>query len=50
LDEAFNSLDDLGGVLKLAAFRKLKDRFDKNHGVPAMLIAKLFAIHLLEIK
>lgn len=45
VDEAFANLDGLGGILNTGAVRTLKTAFDKNEGVPANLIAKLFAVY-----
>lgn len=44
VDAAFAQFDDLGGVLDAAAARSLKAAFDARGGVPAALIAKLYAI------
>ena len=44
VDAAFAQFDDLDGVLDGAAVRSLKAEFDAKDGVPAALIAKLYAI------
>ncbi|HLV79422.1 MAG TPA: asparagine synthase-related protein, partial [Chthonomonadaceae bacterium] len=44
VDRAFDGMDALGGLLNVAAARRLKRAFDDRAGVPAMLIAKLYAL------
>jgi len=44
VDAAFRDFDDIGGLLDGAAARALKARFDSGGGVPAALIAKLYAL------
>ncbi|MCZ6524883.1 MAG: asparagine synthase (glutamine-hydrolyzing) [Alphaproteobacteria bacterium] len=44
VDDAFATFDDVGGILDRAAVRRLKAAFDRRQGVPAMLIAKLYAL------
>ena len=44
VDRAFAEMDSLGGMLNVDAARNLKARFDRSEPVPAMLIAKLYAV------
>lgn len=46
VDAAFADPPDLGGLLKPDAVRRLKAGFDRREGVPAMMIAKLYAAFL----
>jgi asparagine synthase (glutamine-hydrolysing) len=46
VDRAFATMDDLGGLLKCDAIVELKKDFDAGGSIPAMLIAKLYAIFL----
>jgi asparagine synthase (glutamine-hydrolysing) len=45
VDAAFAELDDADGLLDRSAVDRLKAGFDNRRGVPAMLIAKLYALH-----
>ena len=45
VDAAFAEMDDVDGLLDRAAVARLKAAFDRREGVPAMLIAKLYALH-----
>lgn len=46
VDAAFAELDDAGGLLDLGAVRRLKADFDGRRGASAMLVAKLYALHV----
>ena len=48
VDEVFANSNNFGGLLKTEGVRSLKDSFDKRKGVPAMLIAKLYAAFLVQ--
>ncbi len=48
VDDAFNSFQDLSGLLDREAVKRLKKSFDANQGTPAILIAKLYALHLFQ--
>lgn len=44
VDQTFASTDDFEGLFNADAIRRLKSRFDRREGVPAILIAKLYAL------
>lgn len=48
VDAGFADMDDFGGLLNVNAVQTLKHAFDQGTGVPAMLIAKLYAAILLD--
>ena len=48
VNRAFAGMDDLDGILNVTAARDLKSAFDRHAGVPAMLIAKLYAVALYQ--
>ncbi|MCS6777255.1 MAG: asparagine synthase (glutamine-hydrolyzing) [Chloroherpetonaceae bacterium] len=48
VDRAFAEMGTLGGVLNVSRARELKERFDARQGVPAILIAKLYAAMLFD--
>jgi asparagine synthase (glutamine-hydrolysing) len=48
VDTAFAEMGQLGGVLNVSYVRELKARYDARAGVPAILIAKLYAASLFQ--
>ncbi len=44
VDDAFANMSSLGDLLNMSTVQELKGRFDRSEGVPAMLIAKIYAI------
>ncbi len=45
VDDAFSDMDGLGGLLNADGVRSLKSAFDRRAGIPAITIAKLYALH-----